>query len=95
MQTLIEANVDVKTTDGFLLRVFCIGFTKRQPNQIKKTSYAKSSQCRAIRRRMVEIITREISQIDLKETVNKLWVELMEGRGIQFLHVALNLQDPR
>jgi len=71
-QTLIEANVDVKTTDGFLLRVFCIGFTKRQPNQIKKTSYAKSSQCRLIRKRMVEIITREISQIDLKETVNKL-----------------------
>ena len=56
----------MKTTDGYLLRVFCIGFTKRQPNQIKKTSYAKSSQCRSIRRRMVEIITREISQIDLK-----------------------------
>ena len=66
--------MDVKTTDGYLLRVFCIGFTKRQPNQIKKTSYAKSSQCRSIRRRMVEIITREISQIDLKETVNKLYV---------------------
>jgi len=71
-QTLIEAHVDVKTTDGFYLRVFCIGFTKRQPNQIKKTTYAKSSQCRNIRRKMVEIMTREISQIDLKETVNKL-----------------------
>ena len=64
--------MDVKTTDGYLLRVFCIGFTKRQPTQIKKTAYAKTSQCRAIRKRMVEIITREISQIDLKETVNKL-----------------------
>lgn len=71
-QTLIEANVDVKTTDGYLLRVFCIGFTKRQPNQIKKTSYAKSSQCRQIRKKMVETMNREISQIDLKETVNKL-----------------------
>ena len=64
--------MDVKTTDGFYLRVFCIGFTKRQPNQIKKTTYAKSSQCRNIRKKMVEIMTREISQIDLKETVNKL-----------------------
>merc|ERR1712029_711466 len=27
-QTLIEAHVDVKTTDGYLIRVFCIGFTK-------------------------------------------------------------------
>jgi len=71
-QTLIEANVDIKTTDGYLLRVFCIGFTKRQPNQIKKTSYAKTSQCRAIRRKMVETMTREIAQIDLKEVVNKL-----------------------
>ena len=69
--------MDVKTTDGFYLRVFCIGFTKRQPNQIKKTTYAKTSQCRSIRKKMVEIMTREISQIDLKETVNKLWV----GRG--------------
>lgn len=34
--TLIEAHADVKTTDGYLLRLFCIGFTKRRPNQIKK-----------------------------------------------------------
>ncbi len=40
-QTLIEANIDVKTTDGFLLRMFCIGFTKKRPNQIKKTCYAQ------------------------------------------------------
>lgn len=71
-QTMIEATVDVKTTDSYLLRLFCIGFTKRQPNQIKKTSYAKASQVRNIRRRMVEIITREISQSDLKEVVSKL-----------------------
>merc|ERR1711884_581758 len=28
-QTLIEAHVDAKTTDGYLLRVFCIGFTQK------------------------------------------------------------------
>merc|ERR1711881_680713 len=27
-QTLINGNVDVKTTDGFTIRVFCIGFTR-------------------------------------------------------------------
>jgi len=34
-QTLIEANVDVKTSDGYLLSLFCIGFTKKRQNQIK------------------------------------------------------------
>ncbi len=43
-QTLIEAYVDVKTTDGYLLRVFCIGFTSKQAQQQSKTSYAQSQQ---------------------------------------------------
>ena len=71
-QTLIEAHVDAKTTDGYLLRVFCIGFTKKRPNQIKKTAYAKHSQVRAIRKKMVEIVTREVTANDLKEVVNRL-----------------------
>ncbi len=45
-QTLIEAHVDVKTTDGYLLRMFCISFTMKRPGQIKKTCYAQSSQVR-------------------------------------------------
>lgn len=71
-QTLIEANVDVKTTDGYLLRLFCIGFTKKRSNQIKKACYAQSTQVRTIRKKMVEIMSREVSTNDLKEVVNKL-----------------------
>lgn len=48
-QTLIEAHVDVKTTDGFTLRMFCIGFTKKRQGQIKRTAYAQSSQVRGRR----------------------------------------------
>lgn len=70
-QTLIEANVNVKTTDGFVLRMFCIGFTKRRPNQVRKTCYAKSSQVRAIRKKMVEVMTREATTCDLKDLVEK------------------------
>jgi hypothetical protein len=33
-QTLIEAHVDVKTTDGYLLRMFAIAFTKKRPGQV-------------------------------------------------------------
>ena len=47
-QTLIEAHVDVKTTDNYMLRMFCIGFTKRRPNQVKRTCYAQASQIRQV-----------------------------------------------
>ena len=70
-QTLIEASADVTTTDGYKLRMFALGFTKRRPNQIRKTSYAQSSQVRAIRKKMVEIMTAEASKSDLKGLVAK------------------------
>jgi small subunit ribosomal protein S3Ae len=71
-QTLIEANSLVKTTDGYQLRVFVIGFTKRNKDQVKKTTYAQSSKVRKIREKMVEIIQKEVSTCDLREVVNKL-----------------------
>merc|ERR1711899_266629 len=71
-QTLVEGNVDVKTTDGYMLRVFCIGFTRKQDMSTKKTCYAQSAQVKNIRKRMVDIIQREVSSTDLKEVVNKL-----------------------
>jgi len=70
-QTLIEAYVDVKTTDGYVLRMFCIGFTKRRQNQIRKTSYAQSSQIRQIRKKMVDIMSREATSCELKDLVHK------------------------
>lgn len=70
-QTLIEAAVDVKTTDGYFLRMFCIAFTKKRAKQVKKTCYAQSSQIRQIRKKMFEIITKESTSCDLKDLVGK------------------------
>lgn len=81
-QTLIEAQVDVRTTDGFVLRLFCIGFTKKAQNQVKKTCYAQHAQIRAIRRKMVETMQREVSPCDLKDVVNKLIPEAI-GKDIE------------
>ncbi|XP_053331402.1 40S ribosomal protein S3a-like [Spea bombifrons] len=67
-----EAHVDVKTTDGYLLCLFCVGFTKKHNNQIRKTSYAQHQQVRQIRKKMMEIMTREVQTNDLREVVNKL-----------------------
>mmetsp|Transcript_27057 Transcript_27057/g.26117 ORF Transcript_27057/g.26117 Transcript_27057/m.26117 type:complete len:258 (+) Transcript_27057:34-807(+) len=74
-QTLIEAWTDVKTTDGYVLRLFCIGFTCKRPTQISKTSYAQSAQCKRIRAKMVEIMQRECATCDLKGFVEKLLPE--------------------
>jgi len=68
-QSLIEAHVDVRTTDGYILRLFCIAFTRRLGNQIKKTCYAQTAQIKQIRREMMRIMTREVSSLDLKGVV--------------------------
>jgi len=81
-QTLIEAHVDVKTTDGFTLRMFCIAFTKKRQGQIKRTAYAQSSQIRTIRKKMVEIMAREASSCDLKDLVAKFIPEAI-GKDIE------------
>jgi len=71
-QSLIECFVDVRTTDGYSLRVFAIAFTKKQQNQaVKSTCYAQAGQIRQIRKKMFEIITDEASKCDLKELVQK------------------------
>merc|ERR1712072_630354 len=80
-QSLIEANVDVKTVDGYVLRCFCIGFTKKRPFQIRKTSYAQSAQIRAIRKKMVSIMTKEVGEVELMKAVEKFVPEFI-GKDI-------------
>jgi small subunit ribosomal protein S3Ae len=81
-QTTIETNVDIKIKDGYVLRVFVICFTRRRPNQKKRTSYALTSQIRQIRKRIVNIIIKETSSCDLKEFIKKLMPEAI-GKQIE------------
>jgi len=81
-QSLIEAYADVVTTDGYRMRLFCIGFTKKRQNQLKRTCYAQSAQVKAIRKKMVEIMTREGSACDMKELVQKFIPESI-GKDIE------------
>merc|ERR1711924_189319 len=74
---LIEAFVDVKTTDGYVMRLFAIGFTKKRQNQLKKTCYASAAQQKLIRKKMREIMQREASTSTLTELVNKLTPEVI------------------
>mmetsp|Transcript_25000 Transcript_25000/g.59000 ORF Transcript_25000/g.59000 Transcript_25000/m.59000 type:complete len:264 (-) Transcript_25000:110-901(-) len=71
-QTIIEANVDCRTTDGYTVRMFCIAFTRPQDNQIAATCYAGSAQQRAIRAKMVSTMTDLGTKGDLKSLVKEL-----------------------
>jgi len=72
-QSLIEAHTEVKTLDGYVLRVFCIGFTQRvQDHQKRKTSYAQRSQIKQIRKKMIEVITETISKHNMTDVLSNL-----------------------
>jgi len=81
-QTLIEAHIDVKTQDDYTLRMFAIAFTKRRPNQLRKTSYAQTAQVRIIRRKMMEIMKREAEANRLDQLVQKFIPEAL-GKQIE------------
>ena len=70
-QSTIECQADVTTTDGYKLRMFCLAFTKKRQNQLKKTTYAQTAQIKAIRKKMTDIMTKEASTVDLKDLVRK------------------------
>jgi len=71
-QTLIDAHCEVKTNDGYVLRVFVTAFTGRQSTQARKTSYAQHQQIKLIRKKIVEILTKEASTSNLADLVAKL-----------------------
>jgi small subunit ribosomal protein S3Ae len=70
-QSIVEASTDVRTSDGYIVRMFCIAFTKPQDNQLKQTCYAQSTQVRAIRAKMVQVMS-ELVKGDLKALVKEL-----------------------
>merc|ERR1719361_2549324 len=81
-QTLIEAYADVKTTDGYVVRIFVLAFTKRRPEQVKANCYAQSAQIRKIRKSMVDIMTEEAGKVMLRDLVKKLIPEAI-GKEIE------------
>jgi small subunit ribosomal protein S3Ae len=80
--TMIEAHVDVKTTDGYMVRMFVIAFTKKRADQVKTNCYAQTAQIRKIRRKMTEIMTNEAGKVQLRELVKKLIPESI-GKEIE------------
>jgi small subunit ribosomal protein S3Ae len=70
--SLIEAFVQAKTLDGYLVRLFAIAFTRRHKLQVKATCYAKGSQQKLLRQKIMEIMMAEITKNSLKDLFKKL-----------------------
>lgn len=76
--SLIEAHADVKTQDGYSLRLFSIAFTERRKNQVKSTCYIRTSKAKLVRKKMVEVMTEEASRCTLKELVRRFPLRMIE-----------------
>lgn len=76
-KTLIEAITDVKSQDGYVLRVFVIAFTRESANQKSKTNYALSSQQKIIRRKINEIVAKEVSKANATQILNLFTSEVV------------------
>jgi small subunit ribosomal protein S3Ae len=80
--TLIEAAADFKTTDGYTIRVFVVGFTKRRTGQVRKNCYAQTTQVHRLKHKMYDILRNTITKNDLSSCVQKFQHELI-GKDIE------------
>jgi len=70
--TTIDAFVDFKTADGYTIRVLIKALTMRNPDAVKLSAYAKSSQVRMIRAKMKETCKSVCSEKTLAAIVDDM-----------------------
>jgi len=80
--TLIEAFTDVKTRDGFKIRVKVCGTTGKQFKQLKANCYASNAQQRAIREMMKKVLHDALSKEELNGCVKLMIDETLENQII-------------
>ena len=75
--TTIEHVVEVKTTDGFTLRLFLLAFTARQSNQLSKNCNANTRLIKWVRHRMGKMVQSRLSKCDLNHAVTLLTQDIL------------------
>jgi len=88
--TLIEAPMEIKTADGYVLRLFVMCFTKKQSNQLSKNCYSKTRLEKWVRLRMTKIATQMIG----KMTINKAVEVLLNDVLVSTMHRRCNAIVP-
>jgi len=83
--TLIECHTEVKTVDGFSMRVFAMGFTCRNYAQVNKNAKAGNGKRKEIRAKMVSTIQSACAGKKLSEVVNLLRKDEIEKNMAEVL----------
>ena len=78
-QTLIEVCADIKTADGFIIRVFVLLSTKPVKGQKKENSYAKTSEVRRIRKTVTRILLERAAKEDINKFASTILTDDLTG----------------
>lgn len=93
--TTIESAVDVKTADGYVLRLFVIAFTKKQENQLSRNCYAKQRLVRWIRYRIAKIAKQQFQRVNINAAVKILTRDLLSNTLSRRCNSIVPIRDLR
>ena len=82
-RTMVQAEVDVKTADGFILRLFSICFTKKMANNKSNHAYATQAECRQIRDAMIKVMSDSTESNTIEQISKDLVDEKMENAIVE------------
>jgi small subunit ribosomal protein S3Ae len=91
--SLIEAVVEAKTNDGYVLRLFVIAFTRRQKGQLAKNTYAKTRLEKWARHRITSMIQKRLSKLDINQAVAQLSQDIISDALLKRCNPILPLRD--
>ncbi len=91
--SLIEAVVEAKTNDGYVMRLFVIAFTRRQKGQLSKNTYAKSRLEKWARHRITSMIQKRLSKLDINQAVVQLSQDIISDALLKRCNPILPLRD--
>jgi len=77
--SLVDAKIDVRTADGYVVRMFVIAFTKEVKEQVRIFSYAQAAQIKKIRKKIAALMTTTIGAGSLKDLVGTLISDKLES----------------
>lgn len=91
--TLIESPIEVKTADGYTLRLFVICFTKKQKTQLSKNCYSKTRLEKWVRLRMTKIAQMRLSKATINEAVSMMMNDVLVDEMAKRCNAIVPLRD--